>query len=337
MFSIVKLLKYYTDITYFNPFVSIVWFSSIAIHLWISVNAILMLLIDVYGHVTIIVIGIPVVIGTCYNLRKVRIQNLLIDNSENIITESDMLNQLFIIQQMIEECISRQTENVNLIGIINYHIIQCQNSDCVCKNIDHNHNTASKNSSVIYYKNVDFLKNFMKQFYSESLNIFHNSSMLHIAFSCYLFETMKNTHAALIELDYAIKKSPSIQQQFIIYKNERQIEDYISSQAIHDKESYRQLTHVIEFEEIIEECQRTIEKIGNFQIEFWAQIINQVPDLNILHDLGNNIYKLSKKMTDLWEELCCINPNYPRALALYGKYMLKLKNNDQMAFKLLEK
>ena len=92
-----------------------------------------------------------------------------------------------------------------------------------------------------------------------------------------------------------------------------------------------------EFEELLENCQHTIEKVANFQVEFWIQVANQLPDLNILHELGNKIYDSSKEVDNFWEELCKINKNYNKALNSYGNYMLEIKNHNQIGYELLEK
>ena len=80
-----------------------------------------------------------------------------------------------------------------------------------------------------------------------------------------------------------------------------------------------------------------IEKVTNAQIEFWVQVNNQFPDLNLLHTFSNNIYDSTKEAEDYWKKLSEINPNYCKALNLYGNYMLEIKNHSRAAFELLEK
>ena len=74
-----------------------------------------MMMIDVYGHITIICIGIPVVTGVVYNLRNARIRNLLIFNTGQIRNETDLINQIICIQSMVEEHIEERKENITLI------------------------------------------------------------------------------------------------------------------------------------------------------------------------------------------------------------------------------
>ncbi len=188
-----------------------------------------------------------------------------------------------------------------------------------------------------YHKDAIFLSHFTKRLYEDALNKFINSPFIHIAFAYYLFETMKNVHAALVELNIAAKKKPSLQQQFTIFRYKSAIENHIKAESTQAKDIYMQLTNVTEFERLLGDCQKAIEKVCNFQIEFWSQIANQLPDLNILHDLGNKIYDATKEAEDFWSKLCKINSNYAKALNLYGNYMIEIKNHNQVGYELLEK
>ena len=49
--------------------------------------------------------------------------------------------------------------------------------------------------------------------------------------------------------------------------------------------------------------QKTIEKVCNFQVEFWTHLTTVVPDLNILNELGNKIFNASEKADSCWKEL----------------------------------
>ena len=132
-------------------------------------------------------------------------------------------------------------------------------------------------------------------------------------------------------------RSPSLQEKFAIYRKIKEIEAYIKDEEIEAKEECTKLAHVIKFEELMIECQRSIEGVANYQIEFWAQVITEFPDLNILNELGNKIYSFTKKVDQYWEALCEINSSHCKALTLYGNYMLEIKNNMQIGYDLLDK
>lgn len=118
-----------------------------------------------------------------------------------------------------------------MIGIINLHIMECQNSDCPCKDevelYDVASNTFTERNKNAPHLDEVFLNHLIKKLYEDALNKFTNSPSIHIAFAFYLFKSMKNIHASLVELNIAIKKKPSLQQQFTIFRYKNIIEDYI--------------------------------------------------------------------------------------------------------------
>ena len=100
---------------------------------------------------------------------------------------------------------------------------------------------------------------------------------------------------------------------------------------------YSQLINVIDFDELMISCQKSIEKVTTAQFDFWKQVMNQVPDLNVLHELGCKIYNGTKEAEEYWKKMCEINMTHPRALNMYGNYILEIKNDNQIGFEILER
>ena len=88
---------------------------------------------------------------------------------------------------------------------------------------------------------------------------------------------------------------------------------------------------------MLNECQKSIENVTNLQVEFWVQVTNQLPDLNVLYELSNNIYKSTSCVESIWLKIYEINSNYNKALLTYGNYMLEIRNHYQAANEILEK
>lgn len=82
------------------------------------------------------------------------------------------------------------------------------------------------------------------------------------------------------------------------------------------------MTIVITFESLFAKLNKEIEKSANDHIEFWSHLDSQMVDLNILHKLGLNIITNTKKINEIWHSLTRINPRYPKALQIYGNYLL---------------
>lgn len=87
---------------------------------------------------------------------------------------------------------------------------------------------------------------------------------------------------------------------------------------------------MIEFERLLGEMQKAIEKVCNLQVEFWTHLTTVVPDLNILNDLGKKLYNAGLETDYYWGLLCKINPNYQYALNLYGEYLKEIRNHEHL-------
>eukprot|EP00826_Nyctotherus_ovalis_P013474 TRINITY_DN13648_c0_g1_i2.p1 TRINITY_DN13648_c0_g1~~TRINITY_DN13648_c0_g1_i2.p1 ORF type:complete len:143 (+),score=60.15 TRINITY_DN13648_c0_g1_i2:395-823(+) len=131
---------------------------------------------------------------------------------------------------------------------------------------------------------------------------------------------MRNVHAALLELNLARKQKQSLKLQFMIYRQRATIEEFVRGEATGQKDAYNQLVNIIEFERLHEECQKAIEREANLQIEFWAQVANQMPDLNILHDMVNKIFSAMAEVEEIWKKLCEINPNHSKSMSKTVSY-----------------
>lgn len=336
--SFLILYKYVAMVPYYDSFVSIVWGCVVFNYFWICLNALCMMILDVRGHIVIILLGVPVVSGVVCNVRKVRIKRLLLTSNDKFATPTDCLNRIVVVQQMVKASVHK--EDIALIGIVNLHTLECQNDGCPCKNEVELFDVGTKKFSsrdTGYHKDAIFLKHFVKKLYEDGLTRFADSDLLSVMFASYLFRSMKNLHAAVLELNSATKKKPSIQLQFVIHRERNLIENYIKQESEKVAAVYNNLARVVEFEELLNSCQQSIEKVVNYQIEFWSQVTNQLPDLNILHDFNGKIYESTEEARDYWTQLCRINPNYTKALQLYGNYMVEVKNHSQAGYELLER
>ena len=308
-----------------------------------------MMIIDIYGHLIILCIGIPLIVGLVSNLRERRIEGILMHTVDKMKHFEESLNQIINIQQKVKEIGTESEDDTILIGIVHLHVLDCNDSECPCKRreckqIDIN-KQAKKNSIQVdnmnflgsYHRDKIFLSFFVRKLYEDALNKFSSVTTLHLAFSYYLFDSMKNTHAALLELNSCLKKKPSLKDQFTIFRYKKLIENFIIEESSKAKDMYAQLTNVVEFETLLTECQKAIEKVCNMQMEFWSQVTNQLPDLNILHDIGKKLYEGNQLVEDIWTKLCKINSNYPKALNLYGNYMIEIRNHTQLGYEMIEK
>jgi hypothetical protein len=82
--SAILCYQYYKTIPYYNSFVSVFCGTIIFNTFWISINALLMMLLDVDGQIIIIFVGIPLIALLVKNLREQRIETLVKTNIDKL-------------------------------------------------------------------------------------------------------------------------------------------------------------------------------------------------------------------------------------------------------------
>ena len=140
-------------------------------------------------------------------LREDRIEALINCNIEKASVDIEALIQVHNITDFSTNIGHGQSHTMAMIGIINLHVLECHNSECPCKDdyelYDVKRNLFTERSKDAPHKDIVFLNHLVKRYYEDSLTKFINSPSIHIAYSFYLFQNMKNIHASLVELNIA--------------------------------------------------------------------------------------------------------------------------------------
>ncbi len=211
--SLTICYQYYKHIPYYNQIISVFTGSLVFIYTWISLNALLMKLITIDGHIIIIFIGFPLLALLVYGLREKRILSLTRTPIDKMTQDIDCLIHVTNLSEFVKSSSvggqgrSDTQHRMALIGIINLHTIECQNQECPCQETFELYDVPtmsfSKHNKEAPHLDEVFLNHFIAKYYEDCLGKFINSPTLHIAFGFYLFKTVRNIHAALIELNIA--------------------------------------------------------------------------------------------------------------------------------------
>lgn len=87
----VMCFQYYKQVPYYNNFVSVFCGTILFSYLWVSLNALLMMFLQVDGHIVIIIVGIPMIAFLVKNLRDSRMEVLLKTTIDKLTTDIDAL------------------------------------------------------------------------------------------------------------------------------------------------------------------------------------------------------------------------------------------------------
>eukprot|EP00831_Metopus_contortus_P063833 TRINITY_DN5655_c0_g6_i1.p1 TRINITY_DN5655_c0_g6~~TRINITY_DN5655_c0_g6_i1.p1 ORF type:complete len:348 (+),score=25.59 TRINITY_DN5655_c0_g6_i1:640-1683(+) len=280
--SLALCYNYFRCLPYFEQEISIFWGILCCVLFWFSLNALLIQMITVYGHITIIFIAIPIIAGTVRNLWVKRVNSLIIESVARLKMEHEVLNQIYIFDRMVKEFLITGKQTVELTGLVNVLILECEDQDCLCRHSGELYDIKSGLFSfeipkTVLFKNHIFLKFLVGKLFRHALSRFPNSPQIHIAYAHYIFASIHNIHLAIIQLSNATKKKPNFQQEFSIFRATTAIQDYLKFECLKGKDIYHNLTSVIEIGSVAEQCQKSIEKLCGIQMEFWTQLYWKSP------------------------------------------------------------
>jgi hypothetical protein len=113
--------------------VSVFFGSLVYLYFWVSLNAVLMKLVKVDGHIIVIFAGIPLIAYLVHNLRENRIDQLIKLNVDKLQIDIDALIQINCMSDFANGVDKDASHRTTMIGLINAHVADCQNVECPCK------------------------------------------------------------------------------------------------------------------------------------------------------------------------------------------------------------
>ena len=172
--------------------------------------------------------------------------------------------------------------------------------------------------------------------YTQALKKFPNDTSLRIAYAFFLLEKMQSKQQALQELSQAEQNKPPFDEQFIIFRYKKLIEDEIA-ESQQDGQGGLDVVSEVAFQNHLRQLQANIEKSALLHMEFWSQLSEDNPDLSKLNDSGSKINSSVHNVEEHWNKLLKINANNAKAMRLYGKYLIEIINDKESGDLLLEK
>lgn len=347
--SLYFMICYFRYIPFYSPVVSTIYGICVTSYFWVCLNLLLTQILvdmDYKGQTIIIIAGIIIIIFLVKSLREKLLYNLLFETKwDKIKKEYDLDLYVKALTDLIQNSSQNDFDEMLLLGFVNNHKSDCQNPLCPLNTNDELYlpltgTYALKDRSNL--KDPVLLKHLICAIFEEYCKKSGMSSILHIIYSQFLFNHMGNNHMALLELFTAEKSENSIQQQFNVYRSKRLIENYLNEKAHNIKESNEKsgiakmdVTIVIQFEALFTKLSKSIEVSANEHIEFWSHLESLMPDLNVVNKQGLGIIDCTKQTYDLWSKVNRINPNYSKALNLYGSYLSEIKSDLEAGEELL--
>lgn len=170
---------------------------------------------------------------------------------------------------------------------------------------------------------ADLVLKLIEYIYSKSIGKFPSNIDLRLNYSFFLYEHFGKNQEALTELETLSLMKCGIERNFIIFRYQRKI------QAIKDTstQSYlmsgrQEATHnEVAFNALLDKFQSRLGDCCMYYIEFWSQLLEEIPNLNKVKDIGSKIHFCSRKVEAIWSKLSNVNvSNKVKYLVLYGNF-----------------
>ena len=332
---------------YYNETIADIWNVLTGLFVWTNLCLLVAMALentDFNGALQIYFLGFPLVIVLIATSKDHR-KKLILKPLDQFDSGSEWhLKIRFYISLIHRKDMSRNA-SILLKGFIYDHESTCEISDCPLKiyvmNLasvlkEKKRKTINKMGTM---DNYALLLNYANKLFLTGLPKFPTCTSLRIAYAFFLIERMNKQNLAITELQIAEKSHPPFDEQFVIYRSKKLIEDELSEGHIDGAGNGGNLdvVSVIAYENHFNQCKYYIGKAASDHMEFWSYLSDEHPDLAKLNKTGSKINSRIMAVEEHWTKLQKINPNVPKALRMYAEFLKEILNDNEGGQELLSR
>jgi PAS domain S-box-containing protein len=339
--SIILFMKFHFNSPFYNEVIAKLWSALMSINLWTAMMLVFSKIMEntlFEGSIIAWMIGIPFIVLIVLTNRDHRIDLLLI-NVNKFQNGEEIQNQIRYILKLISWQATNRNAAILLDGYIEIHKQTCNKDDCPLKQKVVKNSRLTKsllNNDENLNEKYALLIQLLYKMYFYGIKKFPNNTSLRISYAFFLLEKMHSKQQALQELGQAEQNKPPFDEQFIIFRYKKIIEDEIA-ESQNEGTGGLDVVSEIAFQNHLRQCQANIEKSALLHMEFWSQLSEDNPDLAKLNDIGSKINTSVAHVEEHWIKLQKINTNMPKAMRLYGKFLIEIINDKEGGEELLER
>jgi GTP1/Obg family GTP-binding protein len=165
---------------------------------------------------------------------------------------------------------------------------------------------------------------------------------LHILYGLFLSEKKFQNLRAVIELQRAEHLSQDVQINFVIANTTLTVQESFRDKNLKERSSeYSQFFSkqrlVLLYNAKYALFEKQMNESVNLHIDFWNELLDKTPDINKLHNFGNQILNINKKLEDTYKVLNNLDSNNIRCSEIYATYMKEIRNDESSANMIFEK
>jgi len=340
----------FSEQPYYNDIMNTVNNMINGIFLWACMMLILVMLLqdsEFTGGVQLFFLGAPIVGAILFAIPNGR-QKLLMKPIEQFESGEEWYTKIRQYIYLIHLKDSSRAAALELKGFIYDHEETCDKKDCPLKLYKQNivgmvKDKKRKVGRNLGAENNNLLWSYANKLFQVGLAKFPNATMMRISYAIFLKENMGNKNMAINELFNAERSSPPFDEQFVIYRYRKLIEEESSEvQGDGNANSGAQsanldVVSIIAYDNHLRQCKDQIERAAYLHMEFWNELQQRRPDLAKLSKTGSRINETITDIEEHWTKLQKINPNNPKALRMYGDFLIEILNDREAGQELISR
>jgi len=228
--------------------------------------------------------------------------------------------------------------NIIFRGYLLHHNAVYVDSNCSLKMpslaVEVNRTSANMKKKGTVDSVEESLLNYLNTEFSNALNKYPNDISLQLDYALFMIEHMKNFYLGLRTLNECIYLSPSIKQEFLIYRYKHLLSSLQSTKNSADRVTNSSSMQYDDTYKIF------IEKLNHaslLHVQLWSYLSEDSPDLVKVKNTGFHILRLIKQVSSLWSKLQSLIPNVPASLRDYANFHMYVLNDQETGKRLIGK
>jgi hypothetical protein len=319
--------SYYEGRPYYNDTIMKVYLVSTSIYFW---NTFVLLFGKILentsfdGCLAMFLIGIPIITLIILSNFDNKL-GLLLTNINKFQKGEKVLKQIQYFLEIVDKKDIDRNSNILLKGYIFLYEESCATDDCELKkylaNMENN-----LDSAIFLYQHAETL-------YQNAISKFPNCTALRISYAFFLLEKINKKSQANLELMNTEKYNPRFDEQFIIYRYKKLIEE--QSNDVNESDENMDIVSNIAYKNHFNQFKNCIAKASTLYMDFWSLLLNPNQDtgddLAKLNDYGSKINVLVEEINNHFEKMQKIKQNDQEVIRYYSDFLNDILNDKEKA------
>ncbi|CAD8075777.1 unnamed protein product [Paramecium primaurelia] len=321
-----------------NIYIAKMWSMLVSVNMWSVILLCFAKFLEgqlFFGTIYAWLSGLPLMIVAVLKTEKLNYDLLLtnlnkVTDPQEVLNLTDHLIKLFYIQD--------SDSQLMIDGFLEIHRATCAREDCYLKQKKLPNQRLAKpffKDQNLQERDVDLLM-VLGQIYFNQIKRFPNEIALRLRYSLFLLDLMKQRQQALNELIQSETLCPSLDNEFIIFRYKKIIEDEMN-QVQNENLGNLDVATELAFQNHMRSFQNKIERATLMHMDFWSQLQEDSPDLGKMNNIGAKINLAIIQVEELWNKMQKMTQNLPKAMRLYAKFIQEVLQDKDYGEELLEK